>query len=370
MERLEKKTNIIVNKMGLTLEIAKWCISIHKKYAIWIAKQIKENRELFPQSCGDFENILDWKKLNPIINLNDYTFKKALRESKKYFKVKNPFKKNNGSLKNEKIFLDLGSHKWVILETQKDLEEESNSMNHCVGRGPDYLKQIEEKRSLILSLRDKYNLPHITIQIYLKNKNVLQFKGNSNSNPKGKYLKHFTELVVKNNNLIESVSDYSFWNSLAECDKKDIEDIDKAFPGLINFERRFEYGLSFYNIENRIFKEDIHLFAKKTIAFPNGFKLFGTVEILGGKNHLEIGENCSFSDNVKLESDSLVIGKNINIGGNLTIIGCLKNEPENLRVGGDITIINTSKEMFELNKKKLSSTTFCGKILELKKYEN
>ena len=38
----DKRMNIIVNKIELTEEEALFCIEKHKKYAIWLANQIKE----------------------------------------------------------------------------------------------------------------------------------------------------------------------------------------------------------------------------------------------------------------------------------------------------------------------------------------
>ena len=40
----DKRMNIIVNKIGLSEENALWCIDKDKKYAIWLANQIKNNQ--------------------------------------------------------------------------------------------------------------------------------------------------------------------------------------------------------------------------------------------------------------------------------------------------------------------------------------
>ena len=59
----DKRMNIIVNKIGLSEENALWCIEKDKKYAIWLANQIKNNQlELNQLANANVDLILDWKK--------------------------------------------------------------------------------------------------------------------------------------------------------------------------------------------------------------------------------------------------------------------------------------------------------------------
>ncbi len=75
---------------------------------------------------------------------------------------------------------------WTIrkVTTENDLEVEGNKMNHCVGG---YCENVESGKSIIYSLRDPQNEPHVTLEADDRNINFEQIKGHSNSEPKQEY---------------------------------------------------------------------------------------------------------------------------------------------------------------------------------------
>ncbi|MCS4088561.1 PcfJ domain-containing protein [Rhizobium sp. BK176] len=77
-----------------------------------------------------------------------------------------------------------GEYRIVQLTTPAALDRESDAMRHCVGQGA-YDRYLGHKDHLLLSLRDKSNRPHVTIQV--RNLKIVQFLGKANSTPKLEY---------------------------------------------------------------------------------------------------------------------------------------------------------------------------------------
>ena len=75
---------------------------------------------------------------------------------------------------------------FLYLLTAKDLTHEGAIMGHCVG-GKGYKSRVRNKQSLIFSIRDKNNLPHVTIEIDVGTRKLRQKFGKSNKPPVGKY---------------------------------------------------------------------------------------------------------------------------------------------------------------------------------------
>ena len=74
-----------------------------------------------------------------------------------------------------------------------ELETEGDIMKNCVGS---YKEKINLGKSLIISMRDKKNQPHITLEIDIKTHSVTQVRGKANSNPSDEYLKVITEFAL------------------------------------------------------------------------------------------------------------------------------------------------------------------------------
>jgi hypothetical protein len=79
---------------------------------------------------------------------------------------------------------DGGEYRIVRLKTAGSLKLESNAMRHCIGHGA-YDRYLGLDDYLLLSLRDKSNRPHVTIQV--DHGKIVQFFGKANSTPKAEY---------------------------------------------------------------------------------------------------------------------------------------------------------------------------------------
>ncbi len=86
-------------------------------------------------------------------------------------------------------------------------------MGHCVG-GKNYKSKIKNKQSLILSIRDKNNTPHVTIEVDVKSRSVVQKFGKGNKPPIEKYMKMYCEYAlyasdfkeIKNKEVLKSLN--------------------------------------------------------------------------------------------------------------------------------------------------------------------
>jgi hypothetical protein len=103
-------------------------------------------------------------------------------EADKQMRKKLPQKRSKLGGCDEENFADEGGEYYLVqMKTSKALENESGAMCHCVGHGA-YERRLSEKRSLMLSLRDRKGWPHMTIEI--ANGEVVQARGKANSYPK------------------------------------------------------------------------------------------------------------------------------------------------------------------------------------------
>lgn len=97
----------------------------------------------------------------------------------------------------------------VKLTSQKALLRESNIMGHCVGTASTYLYQVQRGEMSIISIRDKNNIPHVTISIIHKGNNfsyndldiiiakeghISEMQGKGNTPPKN-YVKQIKALI-------------------------------------------------------------------------------------------------------------------------------------------------------------------------------
>jgi hypothetical protein len=86
----------------------------------------------------------------------------------------------NPNRKPEKIgnMFEVEGEKFQIWElfTKTQLEEESESLDHCVGEGNTYFQAIRDGEIRIFSLRDKNGKPKYTLEYNIKNKSIVQFK--------------------------------------------------------------------------------------------------------------------------------------------------------------------------------------------------
>jgi hypothetical protein len=205
--------DIIINKIGLSPELADWAIGLNPKLSIWIANQVKKFN-LDKTNESDFRDILDWIKGNQgAINIKTYDFESAKKAAKEWHDEN--FKVNNDLvLKDKKIILQTGPYYWVQLETVEDCIEEGEAMGHCIGdeghSGP-----ISEGDHLAFSMRNRENKPHITLEIDSEG-NIIEFKGKENKVPIPSYMDHAVEFLKEKKDLWNEITDSTFWNGLRE----------------------------------------------------------------------------------------------------------------------------------------------------------
>lgn len=167
------------------------------KYDVWIAKEVKKDLGLLSK-IKEFKLILDWA-VHEKINIFLYTFENAFIEQEKWHK--NLYKKHDikeidiKEIDKERIIFRCSdkNHFLYILD-ENDLKYEGNMMGSCVGKG-NYNSKIRNERSIIVSLRDKNNAPHATIEIDIKENTILQQFGKQNQSISEKYQKLIDEFV-------------------------------------------------------------------------------------------------------------------------------------------------------------------------------
>jgi len=104
---------------------------------------------------------------------------------------------------DRELYMDLGGgNAWWSLTGESCLNREGDLMGHCVA---DYLDDVQDGDTLILSLRDAKNQPHATIELNeeyssgqkLGNLSIAQVKGKENKPPVEKYWKYIDEVIKK-----------------------------------------------------------------------------------------------------------------------------------------------------------------------------
>jgi acetyltransferase-like isoleucine patch superfamily enzyme len=354
----DKRINVIVGKVGLSEEQAIYCIGKHKKYAIWIANQIKE----FSLNIHSFEDdnkistILDWKRDVQEVNLNELNFKQAIKLANKYFD--SLFIKTSKSLKNKNVVLDCGEYKWVQLKTVEDCVEEGNAMGHCIGNS-NHAENISSERSISFSLRDKYNKPHLTLEApFNKNLNtigkIFEFKGSKNQTPSVDYVKHFVELMKKYQ--FEGYTDSNLHRSLQNAIDliKEINSINSEF---FSFEIKMEMGLNVFG-EQEIFINQINIRGGKAINLPKGVMFYTNVSIQA--EEINISDNILIGGSLYLNSEKISIGESVKIAGSLTILNV-----KSIKVSDNVIVFGDILTKEDKTRRKLKKSITCEGVVTI-----
>ncbi len=88
------------------------------------------------------------------------------------------------------------NYKVVRLLTPEALDAEATHMRHCIGDGT-FDERITDKETVIYSIRDSENKPHVTLEI--NNNKICQCTGKNNKRPIPKYIPYVLELLEKLN---------------------------------------------------------------------------------------------------------------------------------------------------------------------------
>lgn len=204
--KLDEQTVKIISEVGR--------IARTHKYDVWIAKEFKKDTSILTTQ-RDLFSIIDWAKATSP-NISSLSFEQALEESKKWhtsFVIDNKDSIKPVEIEDDNIIYICKDKKhFFLLLNPDDLKQEGKLMSHCVG-GFDYKVKVNKGYSLLISLRDENNEPHVTIEVDTKTCNVVQMYGKANSSPKKEYLKMIAEFAkfasglddVKDQELIELI---------------------------------------------------------------------------------------------------------------------------------------------------------------------
>ncbi|MFA5068151.1 MAG: PcfJ domain-containing protein, partial [Candidatus Izemoplasmatales bacterium] len=133
-------------------------------------------------------------------NIFLYSFDDAYNQQdlwhKELFKKYNIEKINIPEIDNRRILYRCSNKSnFIYLLEEKDLAYEGAKMGTCVG-GKNYKSKIKNNISTIISIRDKHNIPHVTIEIYNQTNTVTQIYGKGNSEISEKYKKIILEFIL------------------------------------------------------------------------------------------------------------------------------------------------------------------------------
>ena len=127
---------------------------------------------------------------------------------------------------------------WTIQKvlSENDLLAEGNKMNNCIGS---YCEYVEKGSSIIYSLRDPNNNPHVTMETD-GNNNIIQIKGNSNEEPDTMYKAMIKEWIKSNKN----PGIYEFDDQNEHFDISTSNSTNDELLGLIEeFKNEGDYGI-------------------------------------------------------------------------------------------------------------------------------
>ena len=204
-EKAEEVT-LIVSDMGVRLgffgnEVSKNRRKSEKrkhKYDVWIAKETKKDLDVI-EKFDEIRLIIDWV-INTKADIFKYGFSEALKEQEiwheqkiKEYDIKEIQIPN---VDNDRIIFRTSEKNYFFyLLNENDLEYEGTVMKHCIS-GRHYKNRIKNSQSLIISLRDERNSPHITIEIDIVSGRIIQQYGKSNSSPKKEYREKLKEFAL------------------------------------------------------------------------------------------------------------------------------------------------------------------------------
>lgn len=168
------------------------------KYDVWIAKEVKNDRNVIDKVM-ELRLIVDWASDTnaDIFKLNFNSAYQTQVEWHEEMRRKYQIEKMNipNLDENRIIFRFSDKEHFLYLLSEKDLKYEGAIMGHCVG-GSGYKSKVKNKYSLVLSIRDKNNMPHVTIEVDVKSRKTIQKFGKSNQPPVEKYMQMYGEYAL------------------------------------------------------------------------------------------------------------------------------------------------------------------------------
>lgn len=186
------------------------------KYDVWIAKEAKKDLSILDRAI-DLRLIIDWAT-DTKADLFAYDFNEAyLEQSRWHQEMLNQYDIEDikiPEIDHDRIIFRFSDKKhFLYLLIPEELKFEGQFMGHCVG-GQNYKSKVKSKISMIISLRDQENEPHVTIEIDIPSSQVVQQYGKGNKEPVKKYQKLLKEFVLYASNFkgIENPETLKFLN--------------------------------------------------------------------------------------------------------------------------------------------------------------
>jgi hypothetical protein len=195
-----KREKYLIDQFKISEDIVKIISEIGRrsnthKYDVWIAKEFKKNNSIL-DTVENINYIIDWAQQEKP-NIYNLSYDKAMEESKLWHEQlhRNP-KKTFLKIKeeNEQILYRSkdGNYVFLLLKPE-ELDFEGQMMSNCVGT---YKDRVKNGHCFIVSLRDKKNEAHVTIEIDAKYGDALQVKAKGNQEVPPKYQKYILEFAL------------------------------------------------------------------------------------------------------------------------------------------------------------------------------
>jgi hypothetical protein len=168
------------------------------KYDVWISKEVKKNKNLV-DNVLEIRLIVDWAS-ETSADIFQFDFESALQAQADWHEeMRRKYQIENMNIpeidENRVVFRFSDKEHFLYLLNEKDLKHEGAIMGHCVG-GNGYKSKVKNKFSLIFSIRDKNNMPHVTIEVDVKSRRVSQKYGKGNKAPIDKYMIMYGEYAL------------------------------------------------------------------------------------------------------------------------------------------------------------------------------
>ncbi len=200
MSTIDKKSKFLIDKFKISEELLFKIIDISDnlgttKYNVWLAKESKKDPNVLDYDRVRY--VVDWAQIEKP-DILSYNFDQAYEQSEKWHEsLTQNIKKNNNQILNEsRVVYKCADREHFFLKLKpEELYLEGELMGNCVG-GFSYANRVKKKEILILSLRDKKNQPHVTIEICNKTGREIQTRGKCNKTPAKKYIMMIAEFAL------------------------------------------------------------------------------------------------------------------------------------------------------------------------------
>lgn len=168
------------------------------KYDVWISKEVKKESDILNKGF-EIRLIVDWA-IQTNADIFQHNFSSAYEAQREWHdEMKRKYQIERINIPeidpNRVIFRFSDKEHFLYLLIEKDLTLEGKIMGHCVG-GKNYKSKVRNKQSIIFSIRDKKNLPHVTIEVDVNSRTTIQKFGKGNKPPKEKYLRMYSEYAL------------------------------------------------------------------------------------------------------------------------------------------------------------------------------